>query len=70
MTEAECTFQSFPPNLIGISQAYDDPPLFSDPKAKAAMDKIVLASLGRQGLWEAVDAFEEVNPVLFHLTLD
>jgi hypothetical protein len=55
------TVQAFPPNLAAISSAYDDPPLFSDLEAKLALDKVVLDSLGRRGLWEAVSAMEEVG---------
>lgn len=49
--------QSFPPNLAAISSAYDDPPLFSTLEASEALDRIVLESLGRRGLWDAVSAF-------------
>ncbi|CAK9784312.1 hypothetical protein CC85DRAFT_296215 [Cutaneotrichosporon oleaginosum] len=51
--------KSFPPNLSAISAAYDDPPLFVDAAASKALDNIVLDSLGRRGLWDAVEAFEE-----------
>ncbi|WVR04338.1 hypothetical protein IAU60_001339 [Kwoniella sp. DSM 27419] len=50
---------AFPPNLGAISKAYEDPPLFSDEAAARALDQVVLDSLGRRGLWEAVSAMEE-----------
>ncbi|TXT13372.1 hypothetical protein VHUM_00739 [Vanrija humicola] len=51
--------KAFPPNLAALSSAYDDPPLFSEPEAQDALDRVVLDSLGRRGLWDAVAAFEE-----------
>ena len=45
--------------MSAISDAYANPDLFSEKEAPKALDRVVLASLGRQGLWEAVDAFEE-----------
>ncbi|RSH79110.1 uncharacterized protein EHS24_001148 [Apiotrichum porosum] len=56
---ASSSTQAFPPNLASISSAYDDPPLFSDPEAVDALDRVVLDSLGRRGLWDAVAAFED-----------
>ncbi|EKC97538.1 negative regulation of gluconeogenesis-related protein [Trichosporon asahii var. asahii CBS 8904] len=50
--------KAFPPTLSDISSAYDDPPLFTEPEAAAALDRVVLDSLGRRGLWDAVLAFE------------
>lgn len=55
--------QAFPPNLAGISDAYNDPPLFSEPDAAAALDRVILDSLGRRGLWEAVDVGAEVSSI-------
>ncbi|WRT65168.1 uncharacterized protein IL334_002111 [Kwoniella shivajii] len=51
--------KAFPPNLAAISEAYSDPPLFSDPEAIRALDEVILESLGRRGIWEAVEAMEE-----------
>ncbi|EIW68576.1 hypothetical protein TREMEDRAFT_71847 [Tremella mesenterica DSM 1558] len=51
--------KTFPPQLSSMSSAYDDPPLFSSPPAKEALDFVVLDSLGRRGLWDAVEALEE-----------
>ncbi|GFZ49011.1 hypothetical protein JCM24511_06760 [Saitozyma sp. JCM 24511] len=51
--------KAFPPNLATISSAYNDPPLFSEPAAKDALDRIVMDSLGRRGLWEAVSAMQD-----------
>jgi len=51
--------QHFPPNLAAISDAYTQPALFSEGEAPAALDRAVLDSIARQGLWDAMDAFEE-----------
>ena len=53
--------QAFPANLDAISKAYASPPLFSGVEAKNALDSVVMESLGRRGLWEAVAAMEEVS---------
>ena len=53
--------QSFPPNHGAISDAYATPPLFSDAPAQEALDKVVMDSLGRRGMWEAVAAMETVR---------
>ncbi|KAI9635619.1 putative negative regulation of gluconeogenesis-related protein [Dioszegia hungarica] len=57
--------KAFPPNLAGISDAYNDPPLFSEPDAAAALDRVILDSLGRRGLWEAVDVGAEEMGVTY-----
>ncbi|KAL1408174.1 hypothetical protein Q8F55_004979 [Vanrija albida] len=57
--------KAFPPNLAALSSAYDDPPLFSEPVAQDALDRIVLDSLGRRGLWDAVTAFEEETGLVY-----
>ncbi|KAL7423358.1 hypothetical protein Q5752_002661 [Cryptotrichosporon argae] len=51
--------KGFPPNLAGVSKAYSEPPLFATPAARDALDHVVLESLGRRGLWSAVDALQE-----------
>ncbi|WVW78889.1 hypothetical protein I302_100852 [Kwoniella bestiolae CBS 10118] len=51
--------KAFPPNLGAISDAYADPPLFAEPEAAEALDKAILESLGRRGIWEAVEAMED-----------
>ncbi|WWC67530.1 uncharacterized protein I206_101438 [Kwoniella pini CBS 10737] len=51
--------RAFPPNLGAISEALSDPPLFSSPEASQALDGVILESLGRRGIWEAVEAMEE-----------
>lgn len=51
--------KAFPANLDAISKAYASPPLFSGVEAKNALDSVVMESLGRRGLWEAVAAMEE-----------
>ncbi|KAK4685247.1 E3 ubiquitin-protein transferase RMND5, partial [Tremellales sp. Uapishka_1] len=59
--------KSFPSYLAAISEAYDDPPLFSDAEAKTALDRVVLESLGRRGLWDAVDAMEDETGLMYDL---
>nr|XP_018265904.1 uncharacterized protein I303_02281 [Kwoniella dejecticola CBS 10117]OBR88062.1 hypothetical protein I303_02281 [Kwoniella dejecticola CBS 10117] len=51
--------KAFPPNLAAISEAYSDPPLFASPEASQALDAVILESLGRRGIWEAVETMEE-----------
>jgi hypothetical protein len=58
--------QAVPPSLSTISDAYADPPLFAEPAAREAMDKVIMDSLGRRGLWDAVSALEQVCDVHFH----
>jgi hypothetical protein len=67
--EGKLTVQNFPPNLPSISDAYTNPDLFSEKEAPRALDRVVLASLGRQGLWDAVDAFEEESGLQYGLDL-
>ncbi|WVQ97682.1 hypothetical protein IAU59_004796 [Kwoniella sp. CBS 9459] len=57
--------KAFPPNLGAISKAYEDPPLFSRPDAADALDHVVLDSLGRRGLWDAVAAMEEETSLTY-----
>ncbi|OCF42093.1 hypothetical protein I317_04064 [Kwoniella heveanensis CBS 569] len=57
--------KAFPPNLGAISKAYEDPPLFSAPDAADALDQVVLDSLGRRGLWDAVAAMEEETTLTY-----
>ncbi|KAK8846625.1 hypothetical protein IAR55_005711 [Kwoniella newhampshirensis] len=57
--------KAFPPNLGAISKAYEDPPLFSDREASLALDRVVIDSLGRRGLWEAVSAMEEETSLTY-----
>ncbi|WWD21932.1 hypothetical protein CI109_106420 [Kwoniella shandongensis] len=57
--------KAFPPNLGAISKAYEDPPLFSEEEASKALDRVVLDSLGRRGLWEAVSAMEEETSLTY-----
>jgi hypothetical protein len=45
--------------LSNISASYDDPALFSSPEEATALNWAVLRSMGRQGLWTAVEAFQE-----------
>ena len=61
----EYRLQSFPPNLSTISDAYSDPPLFSDGEAPQSLDKIILNSLARQGAWDAVSALEEESGLVY-----
>ncbi|WVQ68832.1 uncharacterized protein L199_007041 [Kwoniella botswanensis] len=51
--------KAFPPILGEISDAYSDPPLFVEPEAAEALDRAILESLGRRGIWDAVEAMEE-----------
>ncbi|OCF59236.1 hypothetical protein L486_03739 [Kwoniella mangroviensis CBS 10435] len=51
--------KAFPPILGEISDAYSDPPLFVEPQAAEALDRAILESLGRRGIWDAVEAMEE-----------
>ncbi|WVF70209.1 hypothetical protein IAT40_004998 [Kwoniella sp. CBS 6097] len=57
--------KAFPPNLGAISKAYGDPPLFSGPEAAEALDHVVIDSLGRRGLWDAVVAMEEETTLTY-----
>ena len=50
---------SFPPNLGMIAAAYSDPPLFETDEARDALDRVVMGSMGRRGLWTAVGEMEE-----------
>jgi hypothetical protein len=52
--------------LATVSAAYDDPPLFSEGEAPVALDRAVVDSLGRRGLWEVVSALEEVSLIEGH----
>lgn len=56
----DCT-QTFPAQLSAISRAYEEPSLFADKDASQALDKAVLESLGRRGLWDSVAALETVR---------
>ena len=52
--------KAFPPQLGAVSEAYDaEPRLFSGDGATEALDRLVMESFGRRGLWEAVGAMEE-----------
>lgn len=55
--------QTFPAQLSAISRAYEGPSLFVDKDASQALDKAVLESLGRRGLWDAVTALETVRAI-------
>jgi hypothetical protein len=44
--------------LGDISATYDHPPLFYSHEEETALNRAVLCSLGRRGLWDAVAAFE------------
>lgn len=58
----DCT-QTFPAQLSAISRAYEGPRLFVDKDASQALDKAVLESLGRRGLWDSVAALETVRAI-------
>lgn len=58
----DCT-QTFPAQLSAISRAYEGPRLFVDQDASQALDKAVLESLGRRGLWDSVAALETVRAI-------
>ncbi|ORY21462.1 negative regulation of gluconeogenesis-related protein [Naematelia encephala] len=58
--------KAFPPNLAGISEAYDDPPLFVREEAREALDRAVMDSMARRGLWEAVAAMEEETGQIYN----
>ncbi|WWC87311.1 uncharacterized protein L201_002200 [Kwoniella dendrophila CBS 6074] len=60
--------KAFPPNLADISEAYSDPPLFADPEAAQALDRAILESLGRRGLWDAVEAIEKETSLRYPKT--
>ncbi|ODN96559.1 hypothetical protein L198_04274 [Cryptococcus wingfieldii CBS 7118] len=57
--------KTFPPTLGVISKAYESPNLFVDEEASVALDKAVLDSLGRRGLWDAVAALEKETSLKF-----
>ncbi|WVQ83946.1 hypothetical protein IAT38_006090 [Cryptococcus sp. DSM 104549] len=57
--------KSFPPNLDAISKAYEDPDLFATEEASLALDRVVLDSLGRRGLWDAVEAMEKETSLIY-----
>jgi hypothetical protein len=57
--------QGFPATLGGISEIYDNPPLFSSHEESEAMNRAVLSSLGRRGMWDAVEAFEEETGLVY-----
>ncbi|WVN88866.1 uncharacterized protein L203_104080 [Cryptococcus depauperatus CBS 7841] len=57
--------KTFPPHLVAISKTYENPPLFHDENASEALDRAVLDSLGRRGLWDAVTALEEETGLFF-----
>jgi hypothetical protein len=60
-THTTLTAQEFPPALAEISDTFDDPPLFYSKDSSAALDRVVIESLGRRGLWGAVEAMEQVG---------
>ena len=45
--------------MSNISATYDNPSLFSSDEETSALNRAILSSLGRRGLWDAVSAFEE-----------
>lgn len=51
--------KGFPPALGAISAAYDNPLLFSEAQSKEALNRAVLDSMVRRGMWDGVAAFEE-----------
>ncbi|OWZ62982.1 hypothetical protein AYX15_04964 [Cryptococcus neoformans] len=57
--------KTFPAQLSAISRAYEGPRLFVDQDASQALDKAVLESLGRRGLWDSVAALETETSLVF-----